>query len=365
MNGCQGGGADKAVWPLIEREEAGRRYFHTYQMRRGEEGESALNAIERRRNELRAYTPPLTRTAEEVEAFWQPRLAAAARRPLNVRRERTDAELFGDTAVYRVTYDAHDGTAIGAWFIVPPSAAGQPLPCVVLYPGYSTDRGYPERHAKWLLAGCCVFAVDARGQGGETGNGLTSGSGQARGWMTQGLLDPEGGYYAALLLDAVRAVEAAAEMPEVDAARVASAGGSQGGGLALAAAALGRRVCAVAADIPNLCHLDYAVMHSTGSVSEVADYVSRHPERLDEVLERLSYYDMMNLAYRIEVPVLMSVGWKDPVCPPETVYAAYNRLTVPKTIRDYPFLGHQVPEYQGRETLLFLRERFRVLRAMK
>ncbi|MFD1907470.1 acetylxylan esterase [Paenibacillus rhizoplanae] len=52
----------------------------------------------------------------------------------------------------------------------------------------------------------------------------------------------------------------------------------------------------------------------------------------------------------------MSVGWKDTVCMPETIYAAYNRIESPKEIKDYPFSGHEVSEFQHRQTALFFQE---------
>ncbi|MOA14800.1 Cephalosporin-C deacetylase [compost metagenome] len=203
-----------------------------------------------------------------------------------------------------------------------------------------------------------MLAVDARGQGGETGSLLTEATGSAKGWVSQGITDKEHSYYMAITMDAVRAVDAAAEQPEIDASRIATFGASQGGGLSLLAAALNPKVSAVVADIPNMCYLDYGVLHSTGSLTEIAAYIKRYPDLLEPVLETLSYFDMMNLAERITAPVLMSVGWKDTVCLPETVYAAYNRIRSQKQINDYPFSGHEVGEHQMMKAPHFLRDIF-------
>lgn len=96
------------------------------------------------------------------------------------------------------------------------------------------------------------------------------------------------------------------------------------------------------------------MLHSVSSLSEIAEYIKRYPEQLDHILEHLAHFDIMNLAPRIEVPVMISVGWKDTVCMPETIYAAYNRMECEKEIRDYPFSGHEVSEDQKREGILFL-----------
>src|SRR5262249_3011595 len=150
----------------------------------------------------------------------------------------------------------------------------------------------------------------------------------------------------------------AAAQPEVDLTKLATVGGSQGGGLALISAALNPKVTVIVADIPNLCHMDFGVLNSGSSLTEIAQHLKRFPEQTEAVLHTLAHYDMLNLAPRINVPVLMSVGWKDGVCLPETIYAVYNRITSEKLIYDYPFSGHEVSESHNRETIAFLQKYF-------
>jgi cephalosporin-C deacetylase len=317
-----------------------------------------MNAFTKRKRELEQYAPAPTLDRNSINTFWNNTLEAAAQQPLSVRREQ-QSPLFPSVRMDKLTYLGHDSTPINAWFLVPDKPSGsQKPPCVVMFPGYGGDRGLPERYAIWLLLGYAVLAVDARGQAGETGNLLQDDAGSSKGWVTQNLLSKERSYYLALALDVVRAVEAACQQPEIDASRIAAVGASQGGGMALLAGALSPQVTAVVADIPNLCHLDYGILHSTGSLSEIATYLKRHPDKLGQALESLAYFDIVNLAHRIQAPVLMSVGWKDTVCMPDTIYAAYNRLSCSKIIYDYPFSGHETSEEHHRKVIRFLQENF-------
>ncbi|GAA3434774.1 hypothetical protein GCM10018954_043780 [Kutzneria kofuensis] len=50
-------------------------------------------------------------------------------------------------------------------------------------------------------------------------------------------------------------------------------------------------------------------------------------------LETLRYVDCALLARRITATTLFSVGLMDMVCPPSTVYAAYNEITAPRRSR--------------------------------
>lgn len=323
-----------------------------------------MNVIARRKRELEQYHPAHTLDSDQIDAYWDKVLRMAAEQPLAIRREQMHS-IFPSVATDKLTYLGHDGTPINAWFLVPATLGGEnertiKPPCIVTFPGYGCDRGLPERYSAWLLLGYAVLAVDARGQFGETGNLLQEESGSAQGWVSMGLLDKEHSYYMALALDVVRAVEAAVLQPEIDTARIAAVGSSQGGGMALLAGALSDKIAVVVANIPNMCHLDYGVFHSTGSLSEIARYLKRHPDQLDAALETLAHFDILNLAHRISASVLMSVSWKDTVCMPEAVYAAYNRLTCPKQIYDYPFSGHEIGEEHERKVIRFLQACFSI-----
>lgn len=98
--------------------------------------------------------------------------------------------------------------------------------------------------------------MDTRGQGSGYSAGDTpdpAGSEPAYpGYLTRGILDPATYYYRRVFTDAVLAVDAVRELLGVDGSRVAVAGGSQGGGIALAGAGLRDDLAAVLADVPFL-----------------------------------------------------------------------------------------------------------------
>lgn len=61
----------------------------------------------------------------------------------------------------------------------------------------------------------------------------------------------------------------------MDSDKIAVVGGSQGGGLALLAGALNAKVSAIVADIPNMCRMDYGILYSVSSLTEIAQYIKR------------------------------------------------------------------------------------------
>jgi cephalosporin-C deacetylase len=174
--------------------------------------------------------------------------------------------------------------------------------------------------------------------------------------MTQGVLDPHTYYYRRLYADAVRAVETAQSHPAVDPDRIAVTGGSQGGGLTLAASGLSPAVKVAMPDVPFLCHFRRATeITDSHPYQEIVRYCKVHRDQTDTVFRTLSYFDGMNLAVRSQARALFSVALMDQTCPPSTVFAAYNHYAGPKEIRVWPYNNHEGGEaYQMLEKMKFL-----------
>jgi cephalosporin-C deacetylase len=311
--------------------------------------------------QLRAYR---TQTAEPagLDDWWATRIAQARAlaRPMTLTRHDPDA--YGPLEVYDAEFSGAGGDRVRAWLVRPAAKPGAPSPPVIVrFIGYGGGRGAPSEHALLPALGYAVLVMDSRGQGGRWTSGAT-GDGQ-RGpenslVMTRGITSPEDYYYTRLFTDAVLAVEAAVELSGGGA--VAVSGPSQGGGLALAAAAL--RADAVAlchADVPFLCDIQRGItLAPHAPYTEVPEFLSQNVHLIPQALDTLRYVDCALLARRITAPCLLSVGLMDVICPPSTVFAAYNEITADKEIAVYPFSGHEVPHAHAERQLRHLREKF-------
>ena len=311
--------------------------------------------------QLEVYKP--TREEQpDFDAFWADTLAQARQYDLNVVFERVD---YGLKLVetYDVTFSGYGGQPIKGWFLLPAQRSGK-LPCVVEYIGYSGGRGFPTNWLTWSNVGYAHLVMDTRGQGWSTSNhgataDLPDGANPfAPGFMTQGILDPRTYYYRRVFTDAVRAVEAAQSHPDVDGDRIAATGGSQGGGITIAAAGLNPAIKAIMADVPFLCHYRRAISITDSSpYSEIVTYFKGHRDHIDTSLRTLSYFDGVNLAARTSAKALFSVALMDMICPPSTIYAAYNQLAGEKSIKVYPYNGHEGGgPFQTVEKIKFLTE---------
>ncbi|MBN1285306.1 MAG: acetylxylan esterase [Anaerolineae bacterium] len=294
--------------------------------------------------ELQTYKPERAEPAD-FDAFWRQTLDEARRRPLDARFEPVD---FGMKLVetFDVTFAGYGGQPVKGWFIVPRARTG-PLPCVVEYIGYGGGRSYPIEWLIWPNAGFAHLVMDTRGQGsawrhGDTPDLPDGANPSVPGFMTQGVLDPKTYYYRRVFTDAVRAVEAARANPMVDAQRIAVTGGSQGGGITLAAGGLVSDLAAVMPDVPFLCHYKRATeITDRHPYAEIATFCKTHRDKVGRVFETLSYFDGMNFAARANARALFSVGLMDMTCPPSTVFAAYNHYAGAKAIKVYEYNDHE------------------------
>jgi len=311
--------------------------------------------------QLQVYKPARTEPAD-FDAFWARTLSESRKHPLDATFEPVETGLKLIDA-YDVTFHGYGGQAIKGWFLLPKEHV-KPLPCVVEYIGYGGGRGKPYDWLLWPSMGYAHFVMDIRGQGSNWRSGDTPdveaepSNPQFPGFMTRGVLKPETYYYRRVFTDAVRAIEAARSHPAVDAARIAVNGGSQGGGISLAAAGLVPDLSAIMADVPFLCHYRRATeLVDTDPYHEIVRFCKCHRDQADAVFETLSYFDGLNFAARAHSPALFSVGLMDDICPPSTVFAAYNHYGAPKQIRIWPYNQHEGGEmFQTIEKIKFLAE---------
>lgn len=293
--------------------------------------------------DLQAYLPE-RHEPDDFDAFWRRTLdeARAAGSPASF--EPFDAGLT-IVDVWDVTFSGFNGDPIKAWLIAPKAREGR-LPCVVEYLGYGRGRGHPVEWLGWAAMGFAHLVVDARGQGGQWSPGATAdpypaGGPQHPGFLTRGIEDPGGYYYRRLIADSILAVEAVAGHALVDSTRIIACGTSQGGGLALAVAGLSNDVAALLADVPFLSDVRRAItITDAHPYAELVGYLRVQRRATETAFATLDYFDGVNFAVRAKARALFSVGLMDLICPPSTVFAAFNHYGGPKDISVWPYNGH-------------------------
>lgn len=295
--------------------------------------------IDEVRNHRSSVTAP-----SDLHAFWTQTIAEARSRKHDPQFKPCQSPLAVIDTV-DVTFSGFAGDPIRGWLHVP-AGTTRPLPVVIEYPGYGGGRGLAHQTTLWAQAGLAHFVMDVRGQGatwsvGETADPHPSGPSYP-GVLTRGIENRDSYYYRRLITDAVLAVDAAREHPLVQSDVVAVAGCSQGGLLAISAAALADNVHAAIPEVPAFCDTRRAVrLTDEQPYTEISGYLAAHRAENEQVFDVLRYFDGAVLASLGHIPALFSVGLSDLVCLPSTVYAAYNAWPGEKSIIEYEFNGHE------------------------
>lgn len=234
-----------------------------------------------------------------------------------------------------------------------PRELSAPAPAVVMFHGYGGNSGDWADKLAFVSEGFVVAAMDVRGQGGSSTDAGGHAGTTMYGQFLRGTTDRSDNLLLRqIYLDCVRVTRIVARLPEVDSTRISVTGSSQGGGLALACAALEPSVARAASQFPFLCdwrrlwELDLAGRVPHGGLR--AHFRSFDPLHEDEdaFFTALGYVDVQHLAPRIRAKVLMATGLLDDACPPSTQFAAYNKIVAPKRMLVYPDFGHEHP-YPG------------------
>ncbi len=282
---------------------------------------------------------------DDFDQYWDSALAEM--RALDDQLELIPADFtcsFADC--FHLYFTGVGGARIHAKFVRPRQKATK-HPAILIFHGYTGASPDWVELLAFPAQGFVVAAMDCRGQGGRSedvgGHKGTTHSGQ----IIRGLDGPpENLLFRHIFLDTAQLARILMVMPEVDETRVGVTGGSQGGGLTLACAALEPRIRRAAPSFPFLCDYQrvWEMDQAKDAYEELKTYFRHHDplhQREGEIFRKLGYIDVQHLAPRIRAEVLMGVGLMDTICPPSTQFAAYNKITSAKSLAVYPDFGHE------------------------
>lgn len=290
--------------------------------------------------EIRPYT---TKPAD-FEEFWEKNKAELAKVPLKYTKVRAEQYCTDRIDCYLVKLQVSArGQSVYGYLFYPKQAAQGACPVVLCPPGAGIKTiKDPLRHKYYAEEGCIRFEIEIHGlnpeMSAETFREISDAfNGRENGYLMNGLDNRDHYYMKRVYLACVRSIDLLTSLPEWDGKNVIVQGGSQGGALALVTAGLDKRVTACVANHPALSDM---AGYKAGRAGGYPHFFRTEGMDTPDKLRTMAYYDVVNFARRIQVPVRMTWGYNDDVCPPTTSYAVYNVLSCPKEALITPVNEH-------------------------
>ena len=297
--------------------------------------------------------PPLTSRPDLME-FWKRARRELDQVPPEFKVKHHKDISKGEFNVYEISMRSLDSVRVRGWYEVPKTPG--PHPAVLRLPGY----GQNMKPIAWNND-MAIFSFNVRGHGNSQEDII----GKPQNYWIRGLDDKKTYYYRGAYMDCIRAMDfLSSRKEEVDQEKIAVIGGSQGGGLSLATAALDKRVSLCAPAIPFLTN--WEKYFKTTNWPEMNNWIAAKKHRTwQTTLETLSYFDTMNMAPWIDCRVFMGIALQDSICPPPTNFAVYNRINAIKQYLVYPQANHSLGPQHRKLVFDWIRMNFQLSRKNK
>lgn len=278
---------------------------------------------------------------EDFDAFWERTLAQMRRRPLKPEiREPADRRGVPD-AFKLVSFNGLGQTRVHGFLALPPQAsADNPVPAKLSLPGAGYGTGPLSTES--LSRGWAYLALsihDLPLAGGESGRHHPKDTWFDVPYQGIGRHDKDEFYYRYAYANSIRAVDFLRSIPQIDPDRIIVSGGSQGGSLAIAVAALEPRIALAEAGIPGRIRWDLLTWKWQANCS-----FDPPPGVTEQQMfhDCLAYHDIAYMARRVRVPIIFSLSIGDHINPGPLQWVGYRETpdTTDKRLRIAPWSGH-------------------------
>jgi len=282
---------------------------------------------------------------QEFDAFWKDQLDKLAAVPQNPALTPVEGVKEPNVEAFDTRVDCV-GVKVSGYFARPKGAQPKSLPIILTLHGAGVRSAGLGGTTNLASQGMLAMDINAHGidNGKDEAFYKALSDGELRDYRAIGRDSREKGYFVNMFLRAKRALDFLCAQPEWDGKTVIVSGGSQGGFQAFAAAALDDRVTVMVAMVPAGCDHSGMLANRIAGWPKMVPVTDGRPD--PAILEASRYVDNVNFATRCKAKVaIVSTGFVDGVCPPTSVYAAYNELPVKdKTMINIPGAGHTVPD---------------------
>lgn len=306
---------------------------------------------------------PCVKEPADFTEFWRKNIEEMRQTPLTYTKEKAPEYCTDKIDCYLVKVNLNkQKQSVYAYLFYPKNAAKGSCPAVLCPPGAGIKTiKDPLRHKYYAENGCIrmemeIHGLDPRLPASMFNDISRAFNGKENGYLANGIDSRDRYYMKRVYLALVRCLDLLAGLPEWDGRNLVVQGGSQGGALAIVAAALDNRVTHCIVNHPALADMAaYAEGHTGGypHFNKTAGILTGNN------INTLAYYDVVNFARHVKADTYMTWGYNDNTCPPTTSYAVWNTLACPKEALITPINEHWTSDDTERGQMEWMLERLK------
>jgi len=237
------------------------------------------------------------------------------------------------------------------YYAMPENAKAGSLPIVLLVHAAGVKgswcRSEPGNALRYAKMGTLCFDLNAHGMlnGQPESYYADLENGELKNYYLQGIETRSDVYFRAMYERLIRTLDFLKLQPEWDGKRILVIGESQGGGQALAAAGLDKKVSAVIATVPAMCDWGGTLVGRQGGWPQPFE----SGKDLSKMKSALPYFDDAHILKGSKATILTEIGLIDVTCPASSVFAAVNQAKGKKIIYVVPYREHHAPANYQKE----------------
>jgi len=272
----------------------------------------------------------------DFNQFWERSIAEIKKTPLETELVKNNRKTSHRFTSYDVSYKGFARTAVTAELLMPRKS---PKPRVLVHiHDYNRHLPRPQQELEDSLA---HLFITLRGHANILKPAAAEEEPASPGYMIENILDRDTYYVKAVYLDAYRSIDMLRLIPDINCSAIGAMGKGFGAAVAVFMAAFSERIAALVLDTPAFCHLPLSQNLAASDASrEINEFIAAARNRKKLIKENLTYFDAVNFTDMIHCPVLATVGFKDPIAPPECVFSLFNHILSEKVMEVYPEDGN-------------------------
>ena len=295
---------------------------------------------------------PGTNRPKDFDQYWKSEKKALREVPLDAKTVSVKEAGKGYNC-FDIEINCSGDKPVRGYFAKPESAKPKSLP-IVLYVHAAGVKGSwcrsePENALRYAKMGKGVICFDLNAHGMLNGQPeeyyANLENSVLKEYYFQGMESRNDFYFRGMYLRLIRTLDFLASQPEWDGKRILVIGESQGGGQALVAAGLDKRVTAVVATVPAMCDWGGTLVGRKGGWPQPFEKGGSS----EKLMSTLPYFDAANILKGSKATILTEIGLIDNTCPSTSVYAAVNQAKGKKIIFAVPYRQHHAPSNYQKE----------------